>query len=61
MIKLKPCPRCGQTAVNVWRVLGTRRYTLECKRCGWFGKTRLFRRRAIRAWNLERSKNDARP
>lgn len=53
MVKFKPCPRCGQTAVNVWRILGSRKYVVECRKCRWYGKTRVFRWRAIRAWNRE--------
>lgn len=55
MIKPKTCPKCGRPHVNVWRILGTRKYTVECVSCHWFGKTRLFRWRAIRAWNKEKS------
>lgn len=53
MIKPKPCPKCGCPTVNVWRIFDTRRFTVECRNCHWFGKIRLFKKCAIRAWNRE--------
>lgn len=62
MNRPNPCPNCGKSAVGIWRIMGSRKYVVECNSCHWFGKTRRFRWRAIRAWNREgRMKTDGRP
>lgn len=63
MEKLKPCPSCGcndSDYLKAWHIL-TRRlpwwWFLECDNCHYCSKTKLFRFRAIKAWN-EESKMD---
>ena len=55
-MKLKPCPNCGSSRVYIWHICTARLpwgHYAECEDCHWCGKTKLFRRRAIRAWNKE--------
>ena len=55
MMKPKPCPVCGGMVIDVWHVVFTRRFAVECRNCHHFGKSRIFKWRAIRAWNKEKS------
>jgi hypothetical protein len=53
-MKLKPCKRCGSNNVGVYPSNdGYFRYIATCDKCHWLGKAKLFKFRAIRAWNRE--------
>ena len=60
MLKPKPCPRCGCT--NIYSVFiggGCEKILpfwvrMRCARCGLRSKNKLFRSRAVRAWNRGR-------
>ena len=55
-MKPKPCPNCGSSRVYIWHICTARLpwwHYAECEDCHWCGKTKLFRRRAIKAWNKE--------
>lgn len=62
--KLNPCPKCrksGKAAIiNRIMVSGSifdkHLYFVECPSCHWCGKTKLFKWRAIRAWNRRAEK-----
>ena len=53
MAELKPCPFCGSTELTMWRIKypKSHKYFVECDKCHWCGKTKLFKRMAKRAWN----------
>lgn len=55
MAELKPCPNCHSKKLMVWRIAPPkgRRFFVWCDECYWCGKTKLFKFRAIRAWNKE--------
>lgn len=55
MDKLKPCPNCKSKKLSVWRISPPRGrwFHVECDECYWCGETKLFKFRAIRAWNKE--------
>lgn len=54
-----PCPQCGFPFPETWFVGGGYEallpfwVRLRCPRCKHWGKRKLFRSRAIRAWNKE--------
>lgn len=54
-IELKPCPFCGITNRIVKVHISSRFlpwwWYVMCDNCKWCGVTRLFKWRAIRAWN----------
>lgn len=58
-IKLKPCPYCGNSGKNLFinrimfsgSIFDKHLFYVECPHCHWCGKVKLFRRRAIKAWN----------
>ena len=55
-IRTKACPNCGCFNPYTVHILSSRLpwwYYLECPLCHWCGKTKLFLRRAIKAWNKE--------
>ena len=51
------CPGCNSTKTWLIRILPKRwiftKYYVECQKCHWCGKTRIGKKRAIRAWNKE--------
>lgn len=53
--ELKPCPKCGATdRIHKVHIISRRhpwRYYIECDNCHYCGETKLFLRRAIKAWN----------
>ena len=59
--RLKPCPECGKSgkAAIINRIMCSgsifdkHLYFVECPGCHWCGKTKLFKWRAVRAWNKE--------
>lgn len=56
--KRKPCPNCGCQTTNRVHILSNRLpfwWYIECENCHWCGKTKLFLRRAVRAWNKEKT------
>lgn len=55
-MKLKPCPNCNLSPkkLHIWQVCGSKifhKYYIECPSCHWCGKTKVFKWRAVRAWN----------
>lgn len=57
MLKLKPCRWCGSEKIGIYPSNdGYFRYIATCDSCHWLGSSRLFKFRAIRAWNKEMSK-----
>lgn len=50
-LKIMPCPKCKSKQVGVWHSLFTRKYFVECENCHLCGKSKLFKRRAIKSWN----------
>ena len=54
---LEPCPNCEYNRPWIVRVHPLRwiftKYYIECGRCHYCGKTKMGKRRAIRAWNKE--------
>lgn len=55
MAELKPCPNCKSKKLTVWHISypRSRKFFVECDECYWCGETKLFKFRAIRAWNKE--------
>lgn len=59
LIKLKPCPCCNRRrnliASKFYRgnILDKYRYCISCRRCEWYGKTKLFLWRAKLSWNKQ--------
>lgn len=57
MRKLKNCPNCNSPKTWLIRILPKRwiftKYYVECRFCHWCGKTRIGKKRAIKAWNNE--------
>ena len=54
--ELKPCPYCTASFgyLKIWKICGSKifhKYFVECSRCHWCGETKVFKRRAVRAWN----------
>lgn len=62
-VSVKPCPECGKLP-NVYRIMFSgsifdkHLFFVECPNCHYCGKTKLFWRRAVKAWN--RRKDDDR-
>ena len=57
MPKPNNCPNCNSPKPWLIRILPTRwiftKYFVECRECHWCGKTRIGKKRAIKAWNKE--------
>jgi len=55
MAKLKPCPNCHSEKLVMVRIAPPkgRWFYVECEDCYWCGEIKLFKFRAIRAWNKE--------
>ena len=53
-MELKPCPFCGYSNTIVKIHILSRRlpwWYLECDNCHWRSKTKLLKKRAVKAWN----------
>ena len=55
-MEINSCPNCGCN--HIWKVHSVSSrlpwwWYMECKKCHWCGKTKLFLFRAIRSWNKE--------
>lgn len=54
--KLTPCPNCKSKTLKKVHILSARLpfwWYIECWKCHWSGRTKLFLFRAIRSWNKE--------
>lgn len=53
MAELLPCPNCNSTNIRKVHILSSSlaKHYIECWDCHWCGETKVFLRRAIRAWN----------
>lgn len=55
---IKPCPYCGEKEyVKIMHILSRKLpmwFYIECDKCGWCGKSKLFLKRAIRSWNRDK-------
>lgn len=55
LIKLKPCPICGNKHKTIWKVVSRRWYEkkhfVECDYCHFCAKRAYTKRGAIRLWN----------
>lgn len=57
------CPVCGSTYIallHTGSAFMSWLWLVECQACRHRGKTKLFMRRAVKAWNKERKSNDKR-
>ena len=62
--KLKPCPNCGKSGKSLifyrtvvsGSIFDGHLWHVECPSCHWCGKLKLFRWRAIMAWNKSHKK-----
>ena len=57
-MKIKKCPNCGVVnRINKVHILSRSLpfwWFIECDNCHACGKTKIFLRRAIKSWNIER-------